>query len=182
MVSPMLFLGKSSLRATTKSPCYLLQIPLYLAGWMFTVAFELLQCADYLMTCWPVSQSFLVSLRLLCLSCLWVHLPCLLQHMWRNIIQPLCSEDSACRRKSFVLCYHSSFPWASSFKLGSLYRTLRSSTQNFFLFCVGNVLGMRSRGMFSLLIGKYVFTWIRQEVYLYTLQSCAITTGEITES
>lgn len=157
----MLFLGRSSLRATAKSPYGLLQIP---PGDCILLAeslpvFELLKCADGLLPCRPTSQCFLVSLHLLCLSCLWVRRRCLLQHDVENVIQPGSSESSTCRRKNFVLCYHSSFSWASSFKLGSLYRTLCSSAQTLFLFCVGNALGMRSRGMFSLLIGENMFSY-----------------------
>lgn len=182
MVAPTLFLGRSSLRATAKSPHSPLQIPP--GDWSHLLAeslpvFELLKCAAGLLPCPPMSQCFLVSLHLLCLSCLWVCRHRLLQHDVENTIQPRSSESSTCRRKNFALCYHSSFSWASSFKLESLYRTLCSSAQTLFLFCVGNALGMRSRGMFSFLIGKYVFTWIRQAIYLYTLQSCPITTGKI---
>ena len=68
--------------------------------------------------------------------------------LWGNRMQPGSSEESTCRRRSFVLCYRSSFSCASSFKLGSPYRTLRSSAQASFLLCVGNALGMRSRACF----------------------------------
>lgn len=165
MISPVLFLGKSSLRATTKSThgllhlppddCILLEVCQHLSHWSVLTTCCLAQWCLTVSLC-SESAVFVLSL---------VHLHCLLQHdVEEQHPARVCSEESTCRRKNFVLCYHSSFPRASSFELGSLYRTLQSSTQAFVLFCIGNALGMRSRGMFSLPIGKYVITWIRQTI------------------
>lgn len=150
---------------------------LYLTGWKFASIWATEVCR--LLAVLPTDVSMFPCVSTSAVFVLFSGTSAFCSMVWKNIIQPGSSESSTCRRKSFVLCYRSSFSWASSFKLGSLYPTLCSSTQTFFLFCVGNVLGIRSRGMFSLLIGKYVFTWLRQAIYLYTLQSCPIMTGKI---